>query len=180
MPSELMPLQGPHNFIFTMKKIPEINFWVQKIILPKIDLGTANQATSVHDLKIPGETLTFDTLNLTFTVDERMNNYRAMFSYMTALGYPEGNEQYRKFLNLPMNQQSPTELAKGYSDATLNIMDASNNSVLEITFVDCFPTSLGEINFTTTNTDTNQVVVPASFEYSYFRIKSPFDPITPF
>ena len=42
---------------------------------------------------------------------------------------------------------------------------------IEIKFQDLFPISLGDINFTTTDSDVNYVTNTAVFKYKYFTIE---------
>jgi hypothetical protein len=43
---------------------------------------------------------------------------------MVGLGYPEGHELYRRYMNAKVNQNSTNELMKGYSDASLIVLDS--------------------------------------------------------
>jgi hypothetical protein len=78
----------------------------------------------VHDIKIPGETMDYADLTIEFQIDEEMKNWNAIYFWMVGLGYPEGHELYLSYMNAKVNQNSPNELMKGYSDGSLIILDS--------------------------------------------------------
>ena len=168
-PDGINPL-NPNGFKFSIQKLPEITFFVQDVELPALTIGTVVQSTQVHDLKIPGETAEFDNLNLSFLVDEKFKNWKAIYGWLVGLTYPETHDIYGAFLNSERNSNSRTELAKGYSDGTLTILDSSNNAIQSIQFIDMYPTSLSALPFSSQNTDVQYLKASVNFAYSYYRL----------
>jgi T4-like virus tail tube protein gp19 len=168
-PENVNPL-NPNGFLFSVQKLPEVTFFAQEVELPSISIGTITQASSVHDIKIPGETAEYGSLTLSFLVDEEFKNWKAIYAWMIGLSYPQNHEVYTRFLNSAKNANSYSELAKGYSDASLTILDSSNNPIQNITFVDAFPTSLSSLPFTSTNTDVNYMRASVTFDYTYYTL----------
>jgi hypothetical protein len=168
-PENINPL-NPNGFLFSVQKLPEVTFFVQEVELPTLSIGTVIQATQVHDIKIPGETAEFDNLQMSFLVDENFKNWKAIYAWLIGLTYPESHDIYTSFLNSERNANSRTELAKGYSDGTLTILDSSNNPVQSIQFVDMYPTSLSALPFSSQNTDVQYLRASVNFAYSYYRL----------
>jgi len=171
-PNEINPL-NPNGFLFSVQKLPEVTFFVQDAELPAISIGTVTQATPVHDIKIPGETAEFDNLTITFLVDEKFINWKVIYGWLIGLTYPEGHAIYRAFLAAERNSQSRTEIAKGYSDATLTVLDSANHPVQSIRFVDLYPTSLSALQFSSQNTDVQYLKATVNFAYSFYRLDIP-------
>ena len=97
-----------------------------------------------------------------------MQNYRAIYNWVVALGFPETYTQYLNFVsNNELTQTS--ELAKNYSDATLTILGSNNNPVQTIQFHDAFPVSVTSLTFQSTNQDVNYLVGSATFRYGYYK-----------
>jgi T4-like virus tail tube protein gp19 len=167
MPANINPL-NPNGFIFAVQKLPELSFFCQQVSLPELRIGVAHQASSVHDIKIPGETAEYTPLSLSFLVDENFSNWKAVYNWMIGLTYPEGHFLYSNFLKSATNANSRTELAKGYSDATLYILDNTNSPLQSITFVDAFPVSLSALPFDSTTEDVKYLTATVDFEYSYY------------
>lgn len=168
-PSNINPL-NPNGFIFSVSKLPELTFFVQDVELPNLSIGVVQQSSSVHDIKIPGETAEYAELNVSFLVDEEFKNYKAIYAWMIGLTYPEGHQLYTDFINSQGNENSYSELAKGYSDASLTIMDSSNKPVQQFVFVDAFPTAISALQFSSQNTDVNYLRASVTFAYSYYKL----------
>ena len=167
LPSNITPL-NPNGFRFNITKFPEVDFFIQDVSLPGMNLGTAVQASSVHDLKIPGETLDFDPLQISFLVDSNMDNYIAVHDWMVGLGFPVDNSMFTKLLSDPKNASFYSVSSKTMSDCTLQILNANNLPIRSFTFVDAFPTSLSGVSFTSTNTDVRYLTATLTLEYSYY------------
>ncbi len=156
--------------MFSISKLPELTFFVQDVELPSLNIGTIIQGSSVHDIKIPGETAEFGSLNISFLVDEEFANYKAIYAWMVGLTYPENHNMYTAFLASEKNAKSYSELSKGYSDASLTILDSSNNPVQRIIFVDAFPTSLSSLPFTSQSSDVQYLRANVTFDYTYYTL----------
>lgn len=168
-PSNINPL-NPNGFLFSVSKLPELTFFVQDVELPSLTIGTIVQGSSVHDIKIPGETADYGSLTVSFLVDEEFANYKAIYAWMIGLTYPETHAIYTEFLASTKNSNSYSELSKGYSDASLTILDSSNNPVQRIIFVDAYPTSLSSLPFTSQSNDVQFLKATATFEYTFYKL----------
>lgn len=158
------------GYQFVISKLPELTYFIQSTKIPDVSLGAITQASSVHDVKIPGETMEFSELSLSFVIDEDLSNWNAIYFWIIGLGYPEGHWMYRQFQNAPINSALQTEALRGVSDGTLTVLDSSNNPKQIFTFVDLFPTSLSGLSFDATSTDSSPAIGNATFAYSYYKI----------
>lgn len=158
------------SYQFSIQKLPRVAYFVQQVSVPAITLGVQTQASSVHEIKIPGDRLEYDTLSLTFQVDENLENWNQIYAWMYGLGYPEGHQLYREFLAQPINSSSFTELAKGYSEGSLIILNSANRPIQTFNFIDMFPTSLSGLEFDSTDTSSNALTASVQFAYTYYHI----------
>lgn len=168
-PSNVNPLR-PTQYQFSLLKLPSLTFFVQQAQVPAIQLGSVSQATNVHDIKIPGESMSYDDLTVRFVVDEDLKNWNAVYFWMFGLGYPEGHFLYKEYLSTDINSFSRTELAKGYSDGQLMIMDSQNQPKQTFHFVDMFPVQLSGLEFDSSNSDAPVAVATVTFEYTYYKL----------
>jgi hypothetical protein len=172
-PTNINRLYGTGNYQFSLVKFPEITFMVKSVELPGISLGTITQATSVHDVPMPGETMTFDDLQTTFYVDDKMSNYYAINEWMIGLGYPKNHSMYRDLMKNSKNSASLTELSKGFTDGVLQVLGNDNLPIMQMLFVDCFPTRLTGVQFDSSNADSDPLSATATFAYSYYTMILP-------
>ena len=59
-----------------------------------------------------------------------------------------------------------------YSDANLIINTSSNNANIEFQFEDCFPVSLGSIDFTTDAQGVEYAICDLTLKYTLFKVKT--------
>jgi hypothetical protein len=135
--------------------------------IPGITLGAPEFGNPFNVQPIPGETLTYDQLTVQFLVDSDMANYKAIYNWIIALGFPQDYEQYITYAeNDTLNY---SELAKNYSDGTLQILGGNNQIVQLVQFVDMFPITIDSLMFAATNSDVQYLVGNATFRYGYYK-----------
>ena len=166
IPADINPL-SPNGFKFTIDKLPEIQFFCQEANIPGIMIGDPMLANPFRGVPIPGDHLTYDTLNIKFLVDSSMENYIAVYNWIVALGFPQDYQQYINFIS---TQQfaGMSELAKSSGTGTLAILNNTNTTVRTLTFNDLLPVSIGSLTFASTNSDVQYLVGNAEFRFSYY------------
>jgi len=165
-PQNINPL-SPIGYQFSITKLPDLTFFAQEVNLPGITLGEPEFGTPFARVPIPGETLLYEQLSLTFLVDEGMKNYRSIYNWMIALGFPQSYDQY-----ITLSSEDTinyTELATNYSDATLSILNNSNVPSQIVSFKDMFPVSLDSLQFSSTQSDVQYLMGRVSFRFSYYN-----------
>jgi hypothetical protein len=167
VPQKITPL-SPNGFMFSIQKLPEVSYFCQNVDLPGITLGTPDFTNPFASIPIPGDHLTYDTLNIRFQIDEQMINYKAIYNWIIALGFPQNYQQYINLLN-SAQVASLSELAKNSSDGTLLILDHANNVTQTVKYHDMFPISIETVGFESTNTDVPYIVGSATFKFSYYE-----------
>lgn len=169
VPANVNPL-SPNGFMFTVGALPEVQYFCQEVNLPGITLGEPAMFNPFNAVPVPGEHLTYDSLSVKFLIDENMENYTSIYNWIVALGYPESYQQYVSYIST--NQQTILgELAKNYSQGTLQILGSNNQPIRTVTFVDMFPTNIGSITFQSTNQDVQYLVGDATFRFSYYKFE---------
>ena len=167
IPNNINPL-SPNGFLFSIQKLPTLNFFCQQVNLPGILLGAPEFGNPFRSTPVPGETLTYDQLTVQFLVDEEMSNYKSIYNWLVALGFPTSYDEYLTFLNSD-ERNITSELAKNYSDATIQILGSNNATVQTVQIIDLFPISLDSLVFQSTNQDVQYLVGNATFRYSYYK-----------
>lgn len=165
-PSTDLNFLSPNGFLLNIERLPKVNFFAQTVNIPSITLPPLEQDTPLSLMKFPSDKLVFGEFNVTFNIDEQMNNWFEVFKWMRGLGFPEQYEQYTTENNRGLPGIS--EQMRNYSDATLIVLGANNVPVRTFTFKDCFPTALSGIEFSSKNTDVQYVTATVDLEYSYF------------
>jgi len=162
---------SPLKFGFQVKKLPNVNFFCQAVVLPSLTVSARYEPTPFVKLNIPGDHIEFTELMITFRVDEDMKNYLEIFNWLTALGFPKDFSQYR---TLADKDKRLNPLASGddgiMSDANLIIQNSAAVGNLRVDFVNLFPTSLSELQFDTRQTDVEYIECNATFSFERFDV----------
>ena len=169
---------SPVGFKLILTKTPKVDFLCQSANIPQISMGTAIQPSYLKDIPVPGDKVLYDDLTVRFLVDEKMENYLAIYKWMTGLGYPENLGQYNQLKKDDIRTDaSATDDADPryfeFSDATLQILNSNYKPSVLVNFKDAFPTSLSTLEFDVTTRDYSFFTASVTFKYLIYDITDP-------
>jgi len=177
---------SPTQFKFQLAKLPKVEYFTTACNIPGISLGTTLQPTPLADIPLPGDTLTFSDLEITFLVDENLENYREIHGWMYGIGFPKARTQFAELVSANKDRfptsgkdslvtdagkvkYGATPLGPIFSDATLNVLSSKNNTNIEVRFADVFPTTLSGLNFNQQADDVNYLSATVTFKYKIYE-----------
>ena len=177
---------SPTQFRFGINQLPKVEFFTVAATVPSIAMSDAIFPTPFKDIPVMGDKLTYDNLSISFIVDEYLENYISLHEWMTAIGFPKSRAQFKDFRANTSNVaqttqgtsqdigdvQPPTPANALFSDAYLMILSNKNNPIVEITFHDMYPVSLGALEYSQGATDVEYLTVTADFAYQIYEIKT--------
>tara|TARA_Y100000310_G_C20288559_1_gene626092 strand:+ start:31 stop:636 length:606 start_codon:yes stop_codon:yes gene_type:complete len=174
-------------------RIPKTTWFCTAANIPGITLGEATYPTPMTDMFITGDKLTFDTLNITFIVDEELQNYRELWEWLVGIGAPKQHPQWTEALtkgdgltttfsavgsddvltSRAAAVQKATSTEKNlYSDAALIVYNSKNIPKANVLFKEMFPTSLSGLDYSQEATDVEYFKATATFRYLYYEFES--------
>ena len=161
-----LDMLSPLGFRFQIKKLPNVNFYLQNVVLPEVSLPSTQQPTPFVSVPLPGDHLDYGELKITFKVDENFTNYIEVHNWIRGLGFPESLEEYGNLARKPRMSGEGV-----YSDASLIVTTNLKNPNVEFIFEDCYPIIVGSMRFNTTDTDVIYIECDATFKYTKFEIQ---------
>jgi len=162
---------SPTGFKFIMDKAPKVSFFGNQVNIPQMTLGVAEQPTYLRNIPLPGDKIQFEDFSLRFLVDENLDNYMEIFSWIRALGFPESLEEIYDWQKKDFDIAQPDKSTESfYSDATLEILTSSQNPNFKLKFQDMWPTSLSSLEFDATDEDISYLTADVTFKYTLFNI----------
>ena len=165
---------SPVNFDLLINKLPKTRYFCVGATLPGITFGEALHDTTLAIRSyLPGDRISFEPLTVRFAVDEDMKNYQEIFNWIMQLGPGVDSHDFASLIGSTGRDwgNRSGDFKEMYSDATLMVNTSSNNANLEVQFIDCFPTSLGSVEFKTDATEVEYAVADLTMRYTYFKIK---------
>ena len=176
---------SPIQFRFKMTKLPNVEFFVQTANIPGISLGSTNQETPLKDIAGAGDKVNYQTLDVSFLVDENLNNYKELHDWIIGLGFPQDHTQFKNLLSTGSDRfpgttsstaatgtsiPQPSSEGAIYSDATLTVLNNKYIAKTELSFQNVYPISLGSLSYDIKARDVDYLQVQASFNYMYYDI----------
>ena len=165
---------GQNGFQFAIKRLPTVNYFAQGVSIPAISMNAIESPTPFAYVPRPGDRLTYDPLSITFKVDEDLKNYFEIQRWLVGLGHPDDLGQTRDLSKDIRNNSvgfRPVGNATTFvSDAVLSVLTSAKNLNVNIFFYDCFPISLTELAFSSTNTTIDYLEATAVFRYRKYAL----------
>ena len=155
------------GFKFNLAKFPKVDFFSNSARIPELNLELTRQPSYLKNIDVPGERLTYGDLTLRFLVDENMENYLAVYNWLTGLGFPETTKEFKELTTDKDGQRDPKE---AFCDGSLRILNSNYREVGKVKFLDLFPTSLTSLDFDATNTDIQYFTAEATFKYTIYKL----------
>ena len=179
---------SPTQFKFSILKLPKVEYFCTSVNIPGINLGDATQATSLKNIPLPGDKLTYEPLQMTFLVDENLENFQEIHGWLVGLGFPRDHSEFQNLLTsgtdrFPSRTTSqstePGKVKYGaadtggtFSDATLTVLSSKNNAQVEVRFRDVYPTGLTGLQYNQQAADVDYLTATVSFSYLVYDFAS--------
>ena len=177
---------SPTQFKFQITKLPKVEYFCTAANIPGISIPSPQQPTPLADIPLPGETVQFEDLSVTFMVDENLENYREIHGWMYGIGFPISRTQFGSLVDAGKDRfptvgknsvaTDPGKTKYGakplgpiFSDATLNILTSKNNPNIEVRFSDVFPSNLSGLQYDQQANDIDYLTATVTFKYKVYE-----------
>ena len=154
---------SPIGFKMLLEQFPKVVYFAQSANIPGIGLNTIEQPT-VMGRVVPWEAhgLNYEPFNLTFLVDEDLENYLILHNWMRSIAGGDTFSERAEY----MDDYNVT------CDASLAIMNSNMRTNFFVNFKDIFPVSLNALEFNATIDGTEYATATAEFRYTTYNIQN--------
>ena len=177
---------SPTQFKFQLLKLPKVEYFCTAVNIPGVTLSNVDIATPLKRIPVPGTILDYGDLEMSFLVDENLENYREIHGWLTGLGFPRDHKQAKTLVDAAKDRfptggksdaitdagkvtGSPMPLGPVFSDATLNVLTSKNTANIEVRFSDMFPVSLSALNFNQQANDVDYLSASVTMKYKIYE-----------
>jgi len=175
---------SPTQFRFLINQLPKVQYFTTEANIPGITLSDVELGSPLKNIPMLGDKLTYEDLAISFIVDENLENYKEIHTWLTAIGFPKDRSQFTDFRSTTSNTKESTRGQSRdigdvkaatpeksmVSDAVLTILTNKNNPVVECRFADIFPTSLSGLEYSQNQTDVEYLTAAVTFKYKLYEI----------
>lgn len=134
----------PTNFKVAVSRLPNVEFFTRRCIIPGVSMSPVERPSPIRNIYETADRLEYMELDLSFVVDENMENYKEILYWMEGLGKSQSTDQ---FARLKKTDEGIT------SDVTILVENSNKNAHMLFTFSDCFPTILSPLSLDITQQD---------------------------
>ena len=146
------------NFKFTLLRAPNVTFWCSSVNIPQVSVGEVTIQNRFAPLHVPGSSVQYDPLRITFSVDEDFSNWSEIYNWMRSI------VPFEDFTEMLTNE------SKYYSEATVHCLNSAKNPNLSFTFKKLLPVSLDGFDLNVALNEPEPVTVTATFTFESFEI----------
>lgn len=161
-----------NKFQFNFSRAPNLQYFCQSVLIPGISLMDVPKNNPFVDLYSPGEKAIYDTLNITFLIDEDLTAWREVHDWIRGMTFPTDFSEYR---SLRQNRNYiASESRKGFeqfSDGALTILSTANKPAFKFKFYDMFPLSVTSFPLSSTDSPETIITADATFRFAYYDVE---------
>jgi hypothetical protein len=142
---------GKVSFKLTLNSLEFANtqFFAVSASIPGVAISEATAGYRNQAGFVPGEKMMYDPLTIRIAVDENFASYLEIYRWMKS----HTNQNDVKVI-----------------DMSLSILSSHNNPIQTFTFVNAFPTNIGQLDFDAQATDVEYLYMDVTFRYDYFKV----------
>jgi hypothetical protein len=157
---------SPTQFRFQIARIPNVEYFIVAANIPQVSFsGDAEINTPYKVFYNAGEVLDYDDLNVKFLVNENLENWLEIYEWINGIGFPKTKTEYSEMITA--SEKDPQNL---FSDATMTILTNKNNPILQIKYVNAFPTALSGLDYDLQQTDVVSLSATITFKFTSIEI----------
>jgi hypothetical protein len=161
-------LLSPLGFKFNIARSPNLSFNVTSFTLPGISLAAIDLSTPFINIPLASTKNIYNAFNVTFKIDEDMNNYIEVYEWLLGLTAAKNFEKYKALSHNTKSHPGSTSVLT--SDLNLSIMTSKFNHNISVNFYDAFPIELSDIEFNIADTAVSYLDATATFRYLSYEI----------
>ena len=165
-----------NNFKLIIQKTPTVEYYAQTVTIPGLTFSETIQATGIGvDAYFPGDKISFDTLNVSFLVDEDLENYQEMYNWMTQIVPISDSKDYQTLTGSTMNTLGVSSQDENSQNlvSMITLVTNTNKNLPNryFRFYDAFPISLGSLDMQS-GSETEPVTCEVQFRFTFYDIKT--------
>lgn len=143
------------------KRFKNLEFFAQTVMHPDISVAPAIVPFRGTNASVPGDKMEYGTLTIEAIMDENMNVYKEMRTWLEKTVY----DPYKTPENIKAGDQDLTTY-----DISLMVLSSHNNTTNVIRYKSAFPINIGAINFQSTADAVQYITCPITFQYTGFTL----------
>lgn len=153
---------SPTSFQVTVGRMPNVEFFVQRANIPALTMNPVSLSSPLNNYFQTPDRISYSDFDLSFVIDENMDNYLEIIAWMEGLGTPQTSDQYK---DLEASDDGTV------SDITLVIHNSHKNPGHRVVYKNAFPISISSVALNIVQQDIVYPEVTVTFRYDDFTVE---------
>lgn len=147
------------NFKLSFTRLPNVTFWCTSVNVPSISVGEISIPNRLLTHHVPGSSVQFDQLRVSFEIDEDFANWYEIYRWM------RGIVPFEDFNSILSNENNY------YSDATIHLLNSAKNTNKRFVFKNVFPVSIDGFDLNVALNEPEPAQANAIFTFHSFELE---------
>lgn len=130
-------------------ELRSITYFIQSLDLPSVSMMPIEDFFMNNQVKMPGNTVDYETLRVEFLMDENFSNYLTLHNWLASF---RDDDIWNRLTR----------------DIKLSITNPNKNRVVEFTYVHAYPIMIESINLNSAVSEPDPITFGVTFAYQYF------------
>lgn len=152
----------PTKYSFVIPNLPFAKYFCQTVTIPGASVTPITQLNPFSDIFRHGLKIDYDTLTISFIVDEDLRVWEETYNWLRSVSMPTKEQDYAKY----NNKDAPI-----YYDGILTVNTNANIPNIRFKFYNCHPISLSGVTFSTAESADNIITAELGIRYDYYVIE---------
>ena len=106
---------APTQFELLIKKLPNTKYFSTGVNVPSISVAEVQQPTRYGaNVKVPGDKISYGEITVTFIVDENMENWTELYTWMSQITSSTDPDKYRSLVGANRRANEPYDGSGDY------------------------------------------------------------------
>jgi len=164
-----------NNFKLIVDKLPTVEYFVQSVNIPGLSFTEVEFGAGVGlDAFFPGDKVSFDNLEVTFLVDEDLENFKEVYDWINAIVPIHDPKDFKDFTGSKSTKGVLAGIDNDLNQYSMITLVTNTNKNIPnkfFRFYDCFPTALSGMELKSGESG-EAVTCTVTFRFTYYDIES--------
>lgn len=150
--------------VIDRENYPNLEFFAQSVNHPDVSMSQpAIPFRRIENVALPGDTISYGDLSVSFILDEDMKSYTEMYNWLEK----NINEE---FIGEGPRSSNTAPRLPSLADISVSVLSSHNNQNKKVLYKGCVPTSLSGLQFSAIASSVEYLTFDVSFAFTGFEI----------
>lgn len=158
------------GFQIQITRTDTLSFFAQRVNIPGLTINNPRQQNPFTAIPIPGDHGSWESLQISFMIDEDLKNWEEVFNWYTGITFPRDYSDFSTLANDSLGPKPRSEVNM-YAQVTVTVLNNHKVPICDFIFEDCIPAQLEGPTFDITQQDIQPAMCVLTLDFSNYRMR---------